>query len=151
MSDPDRSCIGGSDLLGTSKQQRCTDKPSQDVHDAVFGQDSGPRVISGFLSSLDFCGVFLWLSRGVPSFSPFLTRLLPLSGLALLPSLPSFAALSSQPLSSQTRPAKTSPRLLLVSRRCHHRMTRCSVSFLHTSHHTAHSRKKPRRSQSAAS
>lgn len=63
VSDPDRSCISGSDLLGTRKQQHCTDKPSQDVHDAGFGQESGPRVISDFLSSLDFCGVFLWLSR----------------------------------------------------------------------------------------
>lgn len=63
VSDPDRRCISGSDLLGTRKQQRCTDKPSQDVRDAGFGQDSGPRVISDFLSSLRFCGVFLWLSR----------------------------------------------------------------------------------------
>lgn len=79
----------------------------------------------------------------MPSFSQFLTRLLPLSSLALPPPLPSLPAASLQPLSSQTRTEKTPPRLLLVSRRCHHRMTWYSVPFLPLwpAHVTAHSRK----------
>lgn len=85
MRDPDRNRSNGSDLLGTCRQQRCTDKPSQDVPDPVCAWDRGPRLTSDFLSSPDFGGI-LWLARRVPSFSQFLTRLRPLSSLALPPS-----------------------------------------------------------------
>lgn len=73
VSDPDRNRINGSDLLGTYRQQHCTDKPSQDVHDPAFAQDRGPHVISDFLSSPDFCGIFcgfLDKCHHFPSFLP---------------------------------------------------------------------------------
>lgn len=158
VSDPDRSCINGSDLLGACRGWHCTDKnrqggvglsdlyPSQTIqwfyiHDPVFGQESGPHVISNFLSSLDirdsFC-VFPDECHNHPSFSP--VSFLSPASLALFPPSQKCSCSPSRPKQTQkkTLPGYCWPAEGVITGWQDALFPSCPSSQ-HTSHHTAQS------------